>query len=127
MPRLRVGLVSQDCAPLFSRESAWKVGSAKESEQAMAEPSDLNHPWLVAVWPGMGHVALNAGVYLLAKLEMTAFAEFEATDLFDVDQVEVKDGLSSPGGGRGTGSSRGPTRTTGTTWWCSSARPSRRP
>ena len=27
----------------------------------MDETTRLNHPWLVAVWPGMGHVALNAG------------------------------------------------------------------
>jgi proteasome assembly chaperone (PAC2) family protein len=57
----------------------------------------MTHPWLVAVWPGMGHVALNAGVYLLAKLEMTAFAEFQTTDLFDVDHVEVKDGIIQAG------------------------------
>jgi proteasome assembly chaperone (PAC2) family protein len=56
----------------------------------------LNHPWLVAVWPGMGHVALNAGVYLLAKLGMTTIAEFETHELFDVDQVEVKDGVIQP-------------------------------
>jgi hypothetical protein len=37
----------------------------------MAEKPQLHHPWLVAVWPGMGHVALNAGVYQLAKLGMT--------------------------------------------------------
>jgi proteasome assembly chaperone (PAC2) family protein len=57
----------------------------------------LNRPWMVAVWPGMGHVALNAGVYLLAKLGMTVVAEYEAGDLFDVDQVEVKEGLIQPG------------------------------
>jgi hypothetical protein len=38
----------------------------------MPDLPKLNHPWLIAVWPGMGHVALNAGVYLLAKLGMTA-------------------------------------------------------
>jgi proteasome assembly chaperone (PAC2) family protein len=59
----------------------------------MAEQLKLNHPWLVAVWPGMGNVALNAGVYLLAKLGMSVVAEFETGDLFDIDQVEVKDGL----------------------------------
>ena len=58
----------------------------------MAEKLKLNHPWLVAVWPGMGHVALNAGYYLLAKLEMHVIAEFEVADLFDVDHVEVKEG-----------------------------------
>ena len=53
----------------------------------------LNHPWLVAVWPGMGHVALNAGYYLLAKLGMHVIAEFEAPNLFDVDHVEVNEGM----------------------------------
>lgn len=62
----------------------------------MAEKVQLNHPWLVAVWPGMGHVALNAGVYLLAKLGMTAVAELEANDVFDVEQVEVKNGIIQP-------------------------------
>lgn len=62
----------------------------------MPETPKLNHPWLIAVWPGMGHVALNAGVYLLAKLEMTAVAEFEGGDLFDVSQVEVKRGVIQP-------------------------------
>src|SRR6185369_6851079 len=62
----------------------------------MAETPQLNHPWLVAVWPGMGHVALNAGLYLLAKLGMTAVAELEANDVFDVEQVEVKNGIIQP-------------------------------
>jgi len=57
----------------------------------------LNDPWLVAVWPGMGHVALNAGYYLLAKLGMDVVAELEAGDLFDVDHVEVKAGVIQPG------------------------------
>lgn len=60
------------------------------------ENTKLNHPWLVAVWPGMGHVALNAGIYLLAKLKMNLIAEFAVNDLFDVDHVEVKDGLIQP-------------------------------
>lgn len=63
----------------------------------MPEKPELNHPWLVAVWPGMGHVALNAGVYLLAKLGMNLIAEFEVGDLFDVDHVEVKDGIVQAG------------------------------
>ncbi|QJW98833.1 PAC2 family protein [Frigoriglobus tundricola] len=62
----------------------------------MPDTPTLNRPWLIAVWPGMGHVALNAGVYLLAKLEMTAVAEFEGGDLFDVGQVEVKGGVIQP-------------------------------
>ncbi len=62
----------------------------------MPDTPTLTRPWLVAVWPGMGHVALNAGVYLLAKLGMTAVAEFEGGDLFDVAQVEVKHGVIQP-------------------------------
>jgi proteasome assembly chaperone (PAC2) family protein len=63
----------------------------------MPEQLKLTHPWLVAVWPGMGNVALNAGIYLLAKLEMQMIAEYEARDLFDVDHVEVKEGVIQPG------------------------------
>jgi proteasome assembly chaperone (PAC2) family protein len=63
----------------------------------MAEKLQLHHPWLVAVWPGMGQVAFNAGVYLMAKLGMTIIAEFEASDLFDVDYVEVKEGVIQSG------------------------------
>lgn len=60
-------------------------------------PFQLTRPWLVAVWPGMGHVALNAGVYLLSKLEMSVVAEYDAGDLFEVEQVEVKNGLIQAG------------------------------
>lgn len=63
----------------------------------MSEKPQLHHPWLVAVWPGMGNVALNAGIYLLAKLDMKLIAEYEVLDLFDVDHVEVKEGLIQPG------------------------------
>ena len=63
----------------------------------MTEKLQLHKPWLAAVWPGMGHVALNAGVYLLAKLGMSIIAEFEASDLFDVDHVEVKEGIIRTG------------------------------
>jgi proteasome assembly chaperone (PAC2) family protein len=58
----------------------------------------LTRPWLVAVWPGMGQVALSAGYYLLAKLEMHLFAEFSSRELFEVEHVEVKDGLLRLGG-----------------------------
>jgi proteasome assembly chaperone (PAC2) family protein len=58
----------------------------------MANQPSLHHPWLIAVWPGMGHVALNGGYYLLAKLEMYLIAEFSPRELFEVEHVEVKDG-----------------------------------
>lgn len=63
----------------------------------MPETQQLNRPWMVAVWPGMGHVALNAGIYLLAKLGMSVLAELKADDLFDVNEVEVSGGIIQPG------------------------------
>lgn len=69
----------------------------KNGSVPMAEPLKLNHPWLVAVWPGMGGVALSAGYYLLAKLGMHVIAEYEARELFDVEHVEVKEGIIQAG------------------------------
>ena len=63
----------------------------------MVEEIKLKNPWLVAVWPGMGNVAVSAGYYLMAKLGMHLLAEFPAGELFDVDHVEVKNGLIQPG------------------------------
>ena len=63
----------------------------------MPEQLQLHRPWLIAVWPGMGHVAISAGYYLMAKLEMELFAEVSAPDLFDVDHVDVKDGVVQAG------------------------------
>lgn len=61
------------------------------------DETKLHDPWLVAVWPGMGQVALAAGYYLLAKLEMSMLAEFSSRELFDIENVEVKGGLIVPG------------------------------
>jgi proteasome assembly chaperone (PAC2) family protein len=63
----------------------------------MTDIPKLNHPWLVAVWPGMGNVALSAGYYMMAKLEMNLLAEYEAMDLFDIDHVDVKEGILTTG------------------------------
>ena len=62
----------------------------------MSEENKLNAPWLIAVWPGMGQVAINAGFYLAAKLEMGVFAEFSPMELFDVDHVLVEHGIIRP-------------------------------
>lgn len=57
----------------------------------------LTKPWMIAVWPGMGNIAISAGYYLLAKLEMQLLAEFSPRELFEVESVEVKDGLIQMG------------------------------
>jgi proteasome assembly chaperone (PAC2) family protein len=66
-------------------------------ELPMPEELKLNKPWLVAVWPGMGHVAISAGYYLMAKLGMHVVAEFSSRELFDVEHIEVKRGLIRTG------------------------------
>jgi hypothetical protein len=48
---------------------------------------------LVAVWPGMGQVAMTAGFYLMARLQMTETDPIPALDVFDVEHVDIKDGL----------------------------------
>jgi hypothetical protein len=45
----------------------------------------------------MGHVAISAGYYLMAKLGMHLLAELQADGLFDIEHVEVKEGLIHPG------------------------------
>ena len=47
--------------------------------------------------PGMGHVAVSAGYYLMAKLGMYLQAELPARDLFDVEHVEFKGGIIGAG------------------------------
>jgi proteasome assembly chaperone (PAC2) family protein len=59
----------------------------------MPAEEKLRDPWLVAVWPGMGGVAISAGYYLMAKLGMHLLIEFPAAEFFELDQIEVKDGL----------------------------------
>ena len=62
----------------------------------MTDMIQLTNPWLVAVWPGMGQVALSAGYYLMAKLEMTSLGEFSPAEQFDIEHVEVSAGLIQP-------------------------------
>jgi len=63
-----------------------EVGNAPETLQ-------LKDPCLIAVWPGMGNVALSAGYYMMSKLGMQQIAEFPAEGLYDVDNVLVRDGV----------------------------------
>lgn len=63
----------------------------------MPDEVALKNPWLVAVWPGMGHVGVTAGYYLMAKLGMNMIGEIQAQELFDIEHVEVKEGLIKSG------------------------------
>lgn len=59
----------------------------------MHHEEKLHDPWLVAAWPGMSGVAISAGYYLMAKLGMHLLIEFPAAEFFDLENIEVKDGL----------------------------------
>ena len=59
----------------------------------MEQEHYLNDPWLLAAWPGMGSVAISANYYLMAKLGMHLVAEYPAREFFELERVEVRDGL----------------------------------
>lgn len=59
-------------------------------------PHELKEPWLVAVWPGMGNVALAAGSYLVQRLGARPLGLLRAEPHFDVDRAVIKDGLVQP-------------------------------
>ncbi|WP_182871097.1 PAC2 family protein [Rhodopirellula sp. JC639] len=59
----------------------------------MSEEHKPKRPWMVAVWPGMGHVAISAGYYLMAKLGMQYLGEFTSNGLFDVDYAIIQSGI----------------------------------
>lgn len=61
----------------------------------MADRRPLNNPWLVAAWPGMGNVAVNAAGYLVSQLGATPISEIQPGDFFDVQAVEVHGGIAT--------------------------------
>ncbi|GMV96072.1 MAG: PAC2 family protein [Phycisphaerae bacterium] len=62
----------------------------------MAKTTELRDPWLVAVWPGMGSVAVLAGSHLVQQLGAEPVAALSASEFFELQSVQVKDGLASP-------------------------------
>jgi len=63
----------------------------------MSEIENLSSPWLVAVWPGMGSVATLAGSHLARSLPARVVEELNAEAFFEVQHVEVHNGLASAG------------------------------
>ena len=62
----------------------------------MRNDIELKAPLLVAAWPGIGHVAMTAGYFLVSKLQMHAIAAPGTMRLFDLEYVLVKDGKVLP-------------------------------
>ena len=63
----------------------------------MEEESSQRETWLVAAWPGMGNVGVGAAAYLVGKLAADMIHELPSPDLFDLDHIDVKHGIASPG------------------------------
>jgi uncharacterized protein len=59
-------------------------------EELMA---NQNRPWLIAAWPGMGNVAIIAAGFLVQKLGMEPAGELPPSGHFDVQEVEVREGI----------------------------------
>ena len=57
----------------------------------MPTEDKLRAPWLLAVWPGMGGVAMIEGYDLMAKLGMHRPVQFPTGEFFDLEQMEVKE------------------------------------
>lgn len=52
-----------------------------------------NRPWLIAAWPGMGNVAIIAAGFLVQKLGMEPAGELPPSGHFDVQEIEVREGV----------------------------------
>lgn len=63
----------------------------------MVEPGDLHNTWLVAAWPGMGHVGVGGVGYLVEKLGASLVHELPPGEVFDVDHINVENGIASAG------------------------------
>lgn len=72
------------------------TGPESGSGAALPERGRRPRPWLIAAWPGMGNVAVIAAAHLIEQLGMTEVDQLPPDDHFDVEQVEVRDGLIVP-------------------------------
>ncbi len=63
----------------------------------MAQSTQLKNANLLAVWPGMGDVAIRAGRYLVARLGMKVIAEFPPPDQLELNHIDIVSGLVRPG------------------------------
>jgi proteasome assembly chaperone (PAC2) family protein len=80
-----------------SLEAASEYRDLGKRRILMTDLVQLKQPWMVAVWPGMGQVALSAGYYLMAKLQMTFLGDFSPPEQFDIEHIQIENGLIRPG------------------------------
>ena len=73
---------------------------SKPSEGDSLSPEEFSsakETWLVAVWPGMGSVAVTAGNWLSEQLGAEHQLDLPAEEFFDIEKVEVKGGIAKAG------------------------------
>ncbi len=69
----------------------------REPDSSEEEASPPRDTWLVAVWPGMGSVAITAGSWLASELGASHRLDLPSEEFFDVEKVEVHDGVARIG------------------------------
>ena len=67
-----------------------------DDQVIISKEPKLNNPCLVAAWPGVANVALEATTYLKDKLQAEEFAEIQAPSFFEVTGVYVEKNLIQP-------------------------------
>ncbi len=60
----------------------------------MTDESHGRETWLVAAWPGMGHVGAGAVAHLIDALSPALVQELPAEEFFDVAHVDVQRGIA---------------------------------
>ncbi|MFN0057237.1 MAG: PAC2 family protein [Planctomycetota bacterium] len=58
---------------------------------------ELKSPWLIAIWPGMGSVALTAGGFLIEQTGMRRLMSLPASEYFDIEKVDIQEGVARVG------------------------------
>ena len=69
------------------------VEEPMEKEIIFYKEPQLDRPYCIAAWPGMGNVALRAAGFLREKLQAEEFAEIVAGDFFPLSGITIRDNL----------------------------------
>ncbi|RMG15024.1 MAG: hypothetical protein D6731_09180 [Planctomycetota bacterium] len=80
----------------FTTTKAAVARPVLETKSMKHDETKLNDPWLVAVWPGMGKVAVVAANYLLRELDAEPLGPFQDEEFFGTNVVRIRSGIVSP-------------------------------
>ncbi len=93
-----------ESSPPSRRSKREDRSGGSESDRSPRPEPDHSDPatgsrekWLIAAWPGMGSVAVTAAEWLNEQLQTLPHLDLEAPDIFEVEMVEVHDGIARVG------------------------------